>query len=117
VDGGACGLTGSEYGKPRPPKVAAPESFGKAYHGEPYATVFLCREAFEAPEDRAEIPAALLRQRLPQALALTQERYETIYQWDQEGIEEVKKSFTDFVELVEQKERETGRPVMIVASY
>src|SRR5918996_3647126 len=25
VDGGACGLTGSEHGKPRPPKVAAPE--------------------------------------------------------------------------------------------
>jgi hypothetical protein len=89
----------------------------ESYHGGPYATAFLCREAFEAPEDRAEIPAALLRQRLPQALALTQERYETIYQWDQEGIEEVKKSFTDFVELVEQKEQETGRPVTIVASY
>jgi hypothetical protein len=54
----------------------------EAYHGEPYATVFLCREAFDASDDRAEIPAALLRQRLPQALALTQKRYETIYQWD-----------------------------------
>jgi len=89
----------------------------EAYHGEPYATVFLCKEAFEAPEDRAEIPAALLRQRLPQALALTQERYETIYKWDQEGIEEVKKLFTDFVELAERKEKETGRPVTIIASY
>src|SRR5918992_1959903 len=33
MDGGAGGLTGSEYGKPRPPKVAAPEPSRKGKHG------------------------------------------------------------------------------------
>lgn len=89
----------------------------EAYHGEPYATKFLCREAFSAPNCAANIPAKILRQRLPEALRLTQERYETIYKEDEAFIEEVKKSFTDFVELIERKERETGEHVTIIASY
>lgn len=37
----------------------------EAYHGGPYATKILCREAFENEETcRAEIPAATLRERL-----------------------------------------------------
>jgi hypothetical protein len=36
----------------------------EAYHGGPYATRILCREAFEAEECEAQIPAAVLRERL-----------------------------------------------------
>jgi len=36
----------------------------EAYHGGPYATKILCREAFEAEKCEAEIPAATLRERL-----------------------------------------------------
>lgn len=36
----------------------------EAYHGGPYATKLLVREAFEADTCRAEIPAAVMRERL-----------------------------------------------------
>lgn len=36
----------------------------EAYHGGPYATKILCREAFEADNCEAEIPAEVLRERL-----------------------------------------------------
>lgn len=36
----------------------------ESYHGEPYATQLLVREAFEAEDCRAEIPAAIMRERL-----------------------------------------------------
>lgn len=36
----------------------------EAYHGGPYATKILCREAFEAENCEAEIPAAVMRERL-----------------------------------------------------
>jgi hypothetical protein len=36
----------------------------ESYKGEPYATKFLVREAFEAENYRAKIPAAVLRKRL-----------------------------------------------------
>jgi hypothetical protein len=36
----------------------------EAYHGGPYATKILCREAFEAEKCEAQIPAATLRERL-----------------------------------------------------
>lgn len=36
----------------------------EAYHGGPYATKILCREAFEAENCKAEIPADILRERL-----------------------------------------------------
>ena len=87
----------------------------EAYHGEPYATRYLVPEAFE--NGRAQIPAAVLRERLPQTLALVEERERTIYDnYDEESIAEVKQSFTDFVALCEEKERATGEPVFIIAS-
>jgi hypothetical protein len=89
----------------------------EAYHGEPYATRYLCQEAFESATGEAQIPAKLLRKRLKEAHRLTQERHETIYHEEQAFIDQVKKSFTDFVELAERKEKETGSPVTIIASY
>ncbi len=88
----------------------------EAYHGEPYATRYLVAEAFE--NGRAQIPAAVLRERLPATLALVEERERTLYDnYDAESVAEVQQSFTDFVQLCERKERETGEPVTIIASY
>jgi hypothetical protein len=38
-------------------------------------------------------------------------------QTDATAIAEVMRSFVDFVELCEAKERETGEPVVIIASF
>ena len=40
------------------------------YHGGPYVTRYLVREAFEAEEHEVAIPAAVLRERLPAAVML-----------------------------------------------
>jgi len=87
----------------------------EAYHGAPYATKFLCGEAFITGE--ARIPASRLQKRLPQTLILAEERERTIYQSDAAEIEAVKQSYRDFVALCERKENETGEPVRIIASY
>ncbi len=52
----------------------APRLPPRAYHGAPYATRHLCREAFENEDAAAKIPAAVLKERLPGALALAEER-------------------------------------------
>lgn len=87
----------------------------ESYHGEPYATRHLCPEAFE--DDGAHIPSAVLKERLPRALALTEERERALYQTGDRELEEVKQSFRDFVALCEAKEKETGEPVFIIASW
>lgn len=87
----------------------------EAYHGVPYATQYLCAEAFDA--GAAEISAAVLRKRLPHTLVLVERRMRRIYKSKMKAIEEVQQSFTDFVALCEQKEKETGQPVRILASY
>ena len=134
----------------------------EAYHGGPYATKILCREAFENEETcRAAIPAAILRERLThvtepaytknaghdavmQMMTMFQnmgvevfggpleedttspmtveeavrERQRRVYTNDSaEETERVVQSFRDFVSLAEQKERETGKPCTIYASY
>jgi hypothetical protein len=87
----------------------------EAYHGEPYATKHLCAEAFVA--GRARIEAAVLRERLPHALDLVEERERAIYQSTDEQIEDMKQSYREFVALCEEKEKETGEPVLVIASY
>jgi len=87
----------------------------EAYHGEPYATRHLVREAFEAENQRAQIPAAVLRRRLPATLALARQRVQLVYPGRPSA--GILKSYEDFVALVERKERETGNAVTIFASY
>jgi hypothetical protein len=88
----------------------------EAYHGDPYATRILVPEAFEA--DAPEIPAAKLRERLPAALEAAEERERVLYgETDAEAIERVLTSYRNFVELCERKERETGKPCRIQASW
>jgi hypothetical protein len=87
----------------------------EAYHGTPYATKFLVAEAFKSGS--ARIPATVLRKRLPHTLALVEERERKLYQSTDKEIEGMKQSFRSFVALCEEKERETGEPVLVVASY
>lgn len=133
----------------------------EAYHGGPYATKLLCREAFEAKNCEAEIPAAVLRERLTHVTEpargpdmghivadmiaqfaaqsgatveppvvksgatcpmtveeAVNERCARLYPQDgQEYADQVVQSFRDFVTLAEQKEKETGHPCTIYASY
>lgn len=89
----------------------------EAYHGEPYATRFLCAEAFASDTAQARIPAATLRARLDETLRLVEERERTLYEADDQEVERRKRTFRDFVALCEEKERETGESVLIVASY
>ena len=89
----------------------------EAYHGEPYATVFLCAEAFGSQDGNATIPAQLLRQRLARTLELAADRERKLYNGSDEDVKAIQKSFNDFVMLCEQKEAETGEPVVIHASY
>lgn len=84
------------------------------FDGETSATRYLFSEAFESKlAGCAEIPAARLQERLPDALELVEENEIlvncSLYQW----IEAVQKSYCDFVELCERKEKATGEPVLI----
>lgn len=90
----------------------------EAYHGEPYATRHLCQEAFDSPKACAQIPASVLRERLPETLRLAEKRERVVYRVKKrKDMRAVLKSFRDFVALCERKERETGEPVMIQASW
>lgn len=92
----------------------------EAYHGAPYVTRHLVREAFDPPYE-AKIPAETLRARLPEAIKLAIERLRVVYKvpGNDAKLKKCKdvKSFIDFVELAERKEQETGEPVTISASY
>lgn len=90
----------------------------EAYHGGPYATRILAPEAFEAEEAEADIPAATMRERLPKVIEMAIQRERTVY--DNTEVSErdpVVQSFVQFVELAESKERETGKPCRVIASY
>ncbi|MBI4289120.1 MAG: hypothetical protein HY671_11935, partial [Chloroflexi bacterium] len=91
----------------------------ESYHGEPYATRHLVAEAFEDPECLAKIPAAVLRERLPETIRLAKKRLRVVYKRKGRIPDDdpVIQSFTDFVALCERKEQQTGEPVTILASY
>jgi succinate dehydrogenase/fumarate reductase flavoprotein subunit len=90
----------------------------ESYHGEPYATEYLVSEAFTHSDGAAQIPAAVLRERLARTLELVEKRERSVYrETNPEEIGAVQHSFTAFVKLCERKEQETGEPVTIIASY
>ena len=67
---------------------------------------------------RAPIDAATLEQRLPVALELAERREREVYEvTDAAEIELVLQSYRDFVALCARKQRETGQPCLIIASY
>ena len=78
----------------------------EAFHGEPYATFYLVREAFEADTRTAQIPAAILRERLARAIELALERERNVFgNLSGSEADPVIRSFTDFVELCERKDK------------
>jgi hypothetical protein len=87
----------------------------ESYSGEHYATHVLVPEAFADGWDErgAPIPASTLVDRTEDALAEVHKRYAG----DPERIEAASKRIADFVELAKRKERETGEPVRIYASW
>lgn len=136
----------------------------ESYHGGPYATHILVREAFESEDCEAEIPAAVMRERLTHvteparvpglademsnmlcfilSAAVSGEsdtvtghagcvptvpetvedcvriRCARVYpKMPAAAVEEYVQEFRDFVALAELKERETGKPCTVYASY
>jgi hypothetical protein len=90
----------------------------EAYHGSPYATRVLAPEAFESDDNEAQIPAHNLRERLPEVINTAMQRERQVYNnMEVTKSDPVIKAYTDFVELAEKKEQETGEPVVVVASY
>jgi hypothetical protein len=84
----------------------------------PCAVRVLVPEAFSAGRDGVQIPAAAMRERLPEALAAVRAR--ALYRWGEcpqvgDYIAEVSKNFCDFVALCERKEKEHGVPCTIRA--
>lgn len=89
----------------------------EAYHGGPYATRYLVKEAFESEKGECRIPAKILKKRLSETLKTVKEREIKLYKSNESDVVKVKKSFIDFVKLCEKKEKETGKPCIIIANY
>lgn len=90
----------------------------EAYHGEPYATRLLVPEAFAADDCQAKIPAKTLRERLPAVIEAAVTREMTVYKTPfVTETHPTVAAFVEFVRLAEEKEKETGEPVTIYASY
>jgi hypothetical protein len=51
----------------------------EAYHGAPYVTKYLVAEAFDSATGEAEIPASVLRERLPAAVLMSMYREHKVY--------------------------------------
>lgn len=83
--------------------------------GEPYATHVLVPEAFF--KDTVDIPAQVLRARLPQTLLTAAERGRKVYDEEYHEGHPILRAFVEFVELAERKESETGHAVMIRAMW
>ena len=90
----------------------------EAYHGEPYATKHFVAEAFQSENGKALIKASTLRDRLPETLKLASQREVEVYhETDHYQIWQVQKSYVDFYRLCQKKEKQTGEPCTITASY
>lgn len=91
----------------------------EAYHGEPYATHFFVSEAFEeGRHEGAQIPADTLKKRLVKTMRLCLERSENNYpDEDPELALEAARTYYEFWKLCDQREKETGQPCTIYASY
>jgi len=88
----------------------------EAYHGNPYVTRFLLKEAFESDDGTAEISSKVLRIRLPEALKLHIKRQKEIYNEDINFESPSAESIISFVELAEMLHKANKNP-KIIASY
>ena len=88
----------------------------EAYHGEPYATDYLVKEAFKEGADDVRIPAKELRKRLPLVIDIVIQRAKQVYEEDITEDHDWVQSFIKFVELAEALERE-GKEPTVYASH
>lgn len=88
----------------------------EAYHGEPYATMTLVPEAFDAQGDPVHISASTLRERLPETMKNAMRREREVYRGSPNEDSPVVRSFVEFVELAEALEAD-GKSFTIMASY
>ena len=88
----------------------------EAYHGSPYATKYLVKEAFDSDDGVAEIPVKLLKDRLFETLILHIQRHREFHEEEVNFTDPSAKAFTDFVELAEEMQDKNGN-VTITASY
>lgn len=58
----------------------------EAYHGGPYVTRFLLQEGFDGESSTVKIPASVLRERLPAAVAIAIHRNTKLYGRDNDPI-------------------------------
>jgi len=88
----------------------------EAYHGSPYATHYLLKEAFENESGEAHIPAEVLRERLPETITLHIQRHRELYNQDVNWESPSAESIVSFVELAERLEKANKNP-KVIASY
>lgn len=87
----------------------------EAYHGEPYPSQYLVREAFHHP-DGVIIESKTLRARLPETLRRARERERIIYGvTDNEEIEREVAQYERFVTFCEMMEEKLQSPPTIIA--
>jgi hypothetical protein len=86
----------------------------EAYCGEPYVTSDLVREAIASGS--AEIPAAVLSERLARVLELAQERQRRVYGDGPVQLDAAQRDHVEFVSFCERMEKRLGQPVTIIAS-
>lgn len=85
----------------------------EAYHGEPYATQVLLPETFNVGGAPVHIPAATLRERLPETIATAIRREREVYKGDDVNEESpCVQSFVAFVELAERLEAGGHHPMI-----
>ena len=89
----------------------------EAYHGEPYATKYFVKEAFTSKTSQAKIKAATLKKRLPKAIKMAIEREKVVYGGVITKKDPVVQSYVNFAKLAEMKEKKSGEPCTVVASY
>lgn len=82
----------------------------ESYAGSVHAIHVLITEDAASSDDGVPVRASDLRDRLAATLEAVATRYKGA---DREKLLRVKKSYSDFVELAERKEAETGEPVII----
>lgn len=76
----------------------------EAYHGSPYITKYLVKEAYEAGDGVAKIPASTLKERLPVAVLMSFYRDKKVYSENPhpemlDGIEGLQKALTKVFSL------------------
>ena len=87
-------------------------------HRDPYALWYLVPECFEdTTRKECEVRAETLIGRLPQVVAVVEQRERVLYGSDQSDTAEVVQNFREFIRLCELIQQQTEKAVTIGVSY